>query len=256
MAECKKCKKDVAGGYNTPIGFFCCDCYDKGMKKKVSDYYLKQQPIVSVLGYQFPDVKKRTETPKTFTFVKVKLKDSKQESSDWNLLAKSEEEVKFHFENYIGPEIRKGVKDYIDVESGLKHATTAFSSAISQKIKFDQTNKSANTIATELENKTLLDRLDLIKQGKALLLSMGLQYSTVHEDLIVTDKIIKESFLYPSEDMPTEKDIIIKSWKGGQHYYSKIGKLDVVDSKGNVKWNTFKEAWEESLKYLKELQNN
>lgn len=34
MANCEKCNADVNGGYNTPIGFFCCDCYDKKNEKK------------------------------------------------------------------------------------------------------------------------------------------------------------------------------------------------------------------------------
>ena len=31
-------------------------------------------------------------------------------------------------------------------------------------------------------------------------------------------------------------------YKTGEHYYAKIGKLDVVDEQGNQKWNTKREA--------------
>lgn len=51
----------------------------------------------------------------------------------------------------------------------------------------------------------------------------------------------------------TEKDIKITKWIGGKHYYAKIGRIDVEDEFGNVKWNTEKQAKEIALKYIRKL---
>ena len=39
-------------------------------------------------------------------------------------------------------------------------------------------------------------------------------------------------------------------WEGGQHYYAKIGKLDVLDKNGNQKWNTKEETIEAAKWYI------
>ena len=53
-----------------------------------------------------------------------------------------------------------------------------------------------------------------------------------------------------------EKDIKINKWWGGSHYYAKVGKIDVIDDDGNVKWNTEKRAREIALKYMHDLNTN
>lgn len=47
---------------------------------------------------------------------------------------------------------------------------------------------------------------------------------------------------FPDEDKPTMDDVRFIVWGGGEHFYAKIGKLDVVDEHGNQKWNTKREA--------------
>lgn len=54
----------------------------------------------------------------------------------------------------------------------------------------------------------------------------------------------------------TEKDIKISKWRGGSHYYAKVGHIDVEDEFGNVKWNTEKRAREMAIKYMHDLNTN
>ena len=51
----------------------------------------------------------------------------------------------------------------------------------------------------------------------------------------------------------TTKDIKIKKWWGGKHWYAKVGNIDVVDTDGNVKWNTEQYAYDMALKYMNQL---
>jgi len=49
--KCCNCPKEIdapkTGYYNTPIGAYCCDCYDKVGKRKVAAYF-KKQPILTI----------------------------------------------------------------------------------------------------------------------------------------------------------------------------------------------------------------
>jgi hypothetical protein len=63
-------------------------------------------------------------------------------------------------------------------------------------------------------------------------------------------RIITKSILIFPEITYTEKDIRIIQWKGGTHWYAKIGNID-VEINGESKWSTWKEANNNAKKYLK-----
>lgn len=50
----------------------------------------------------------------------------------------------------------------------------------------------------------------------------------------------------------TTKDIKISRWPNGKHFYAKVGNIDVVDSGGNVKWNTHYAAQMAAERFMKE----
>lgn len=56
-----------------------------------------------------------------------------------------------------------------------------------------------------------------------------------------------------SGDRFTTKDISIKKWWGGKHYYAKVGTIDVIDADGNVKWNTEQYAYDMAVRYMNQL---
>ena len=45
-------------------------------------------------------------------------------------------------------------------------------------------------------------------------------------------------------------DIVIKRWYDGIHYYAKVGKFDIIDRLGQIKYNSYAEAHAECLKWL------
>lgn len=51
----------------------------------------------------------------------------------------------------------------------------------------------------------------------------------------------------------TDADIKVTKYPGGNHFYSKVRNIDVVDSNGKAKWNTYKYAYEQSMKFVVEL---
>jgi len=158
----------------------------KKMKKKVKNYYDKQTPIMSVCGYQFPNVSETPRKQKQFIFIKINNKQ-------WYLLAETEDDIIYHFETCIGPIIRKSIVEYVKDE---KNIYNSFTLAITNRMKHD-TNKTAIMIAADIENQTLIDRLNLLNNKKKILLSNNLKYKILTDDIIITNEIIKESLLYP-----------------------------------------------------------
>jgi hypothetical protein len=68
------------------------------------------------------------------------------------------------------------------------------------------------------------------------------------ESFEILEERLSNELVFP---VTSEKDIKISKWPNGTHYYAKIGNQDVVDDKGNVKWNTVEQAKKEAVKYLR-----
>ena len=63
--------------------------------------------------------------------------------------------------------------------------------------------------------------------------------------------VYRDKFIFPHY---TKSDIRISKWgEGGQHYYAKVGEIEVKekDSNGEIvmKWNTYDEAYAKALEY-------
>lgn len=65
----------------------------------------------------------------------------------------------------------------------------------------------------------------------------------------ISATVYRDKILFPNY---TEKDIRISKWGGGQHFYAKVGEIEVkeiVDSEVIMKWNTHSEAYKRALAY-------
>lgn len=66
-------------------------------------------------------------------------------------------------------------------------------------------------------------------------------------------KRISDKEIADREEVLKDK-IDIHRWPDGTHFYAKVGKLDVVDDDGNVKWNTYKKAMKAAKKFIEQLR--
>lgn len=71
------------------------------------------------------------------------------------------------------------------------------------------------------------------------------------EDIEVFDEFIGDNYLFPQY---TEKDIHIKQWTNGTHWYAYVGDLS-VEMDGEKKWDTEERARERAMSYLYRLKN-
>ena len=68
-------------------------------------------------------------------------------------------------------------------------------------------------------------------------------------DRYVPATVYRDKLLFPNY---TKKDIRVSRWGGGQHYYAKVGEIEVkeyIDGEIIMKWNTYEEAYEKALMY-------
>lgn len=74
--------------------------------------------------------------------------------------------------------------------------------------------------------------------------------SGLNENVKILKKIERKKIIWPEDK---RLDIKVSQWANGKHYYATVGKYDVVDIDGNVKWNTAKRAKEEAESFKKKM---
>lgn len=98
-----------------------------------------------------------------------------------------------------------------------------------------------------LINKVAIEPLiqDIIR-GNVFLLNTNWGMTPLTENLETIKVIYKQEFVFPIEG---EQDIRIIKWKGGKHYYAKIGNQDVFIN-GKQKWDTYDETLNKAKEFL------
>jgi len=162
---------------------------------------------------------------------------------DWMLECSDVKTLIEHSEKYVTSAIEESVKEFF-YNDNTKNKIAQY---VNQERKV--TNNGTLNIYGALNFKFFDSKIKALnKYGKIYLRENGSYTipSDTHETL---NYIEQDSILYP---FYTEKDINIMKYRGGNHYYVKIGFFDVVVD-GEQKWNTVDEAKEKALEYLKTL---
>lgn len=195
-----------------------------------------------------------------YHFVKIKRKGSDNDGI-WYFKPISEEQVVEHFKTVFGGEIKEGVRDRFKgthfVEDNNKpdgfwvyheHPTTPWARAIEPLMHLY--GCSWVEAATRLENEVLNNRINDFRKGIDMYLDNGVIQTWMVDGDEIAEEIEKDSLEYPLETQCRFEDVRYMQWNmpdmptKGLHWYAKIGKRDIVDKDGNMKWNTKKEAEE------------
>lgn len=205
-----------------------------------------------------------------YRFVKIKRGDK----SSWWFNPRTEEQLLEHFEKIFGAEIRDGVQDYIQSCHKVADKSEPEGYWIYHAHPVTPFNKAVEAItyvhggywiahAASLENQVLNNRVKAFERGDEMYLDNGV----VETRLVNGDEIIEERFeddlIYPVETQCRIEDVRYMQWNEpemgikGSHWYAKIGKTDIRDKEGNMKWDTKKEA-EKAAKWFiyNKIQNN
>lgn len=192
-----------------------------------------------------------------YHFVLIAHKDDLSDKGVWKLYADTNEAIEEHWNVYVRPYFQEGMQQVIGVVMGTYkgHYTNTFAGLI--HLKREMTGKSAVSIALELENETFINRLNEFRKGNIQLLGNGPAVMPTLPPLYeIRDEKWSDRMLFPDEENPTETDIRIIQWPGGEHYYAKVGSLDVVDEEGNQKWHDHKTALEAGKWFIQRQFNS
>ena len=176
----------------------------------------------------------------------------------WYLKPESKQDIIDHYNIILKCAYEEGVKDRISsthlCKNGyvyVEHPTTPWAKAV--EMFMGVWNMSWVMAAHKLETEMINTRLNMFDNGKPIYLSSGLTLFTPNDEIKYQDECWKDTLEYPEPEHYTDSDIRYIQWKDGSHWYAKIGKYDVVDEKGNQKWNTRNEAINAAYSFLKTL---
>lgn len=182
----------------------------------------------------------------SYTFVKVQAKvpaEGKQAKAYWLFKPKDAMQIMEHWRKYPRSIISEGTKKLEKkiIKGYRGHFTNDFEAAV--EIWMYSIGEDLVTSMVRIENEALSSRISAFGSGREIYLNHGIQVVMLDErftDVVATKEC--DALTFPDEVRPTLDDVRYLMWEGGRHTYAKIGKLDVVDAAGNMKWNTRAEA--------------
>lgn len=180
-----------------------------------------------------------------------KVKDSRIGLEyDWLLVIENEDDLWNYHETTFGPMVESAWDNLLQVKNGKAHINTDLGFIINFRTKSVGDSLLVNT--AKVLDDIHFSRLNLVKKYGKIFINKRGGYFTPHKDIIVTDEILlkNKGFRFPEYK---ESDIKLRQWKGGTHWYAKIGNIDVVDEDGNVKWDTLQEARIKAKEFLKTI---
>lgn len=200
-------------------------------------------------------------TKKKYKFVRFLDRYSNESGKTWWFVAKTSNDVMEHSEKILKPLFQVGfdsaAKDFCDAlfkfgnPDFRKHPTNQVSALIQQicLIKNMDGPLAFYDTANRLLHEAMNGRLKSVANGKEIYLENGVrEFGGKADDIIET--VYSDDLVYPDEKKPTFDDVRFIQWTGGEHWYAKVGNIDIVDENGNQKWSTRKEAEDAARKWL------
>lgn len=190
-----------------------------------------------------------------YQFVKIKSKGS-DKNGVWYFRPIDREQVLEHWKKFCMTEMSEGMgeisNNIIRKAKGLfeEHYTTYFGSTVSMMSEIKQIP--VWQAAVELENEILNNRLKGVDCGDIFLTEGLTQFGFINSIHEIVEEIVLDKLEYPRQKQLTIDDFKFLQWYGGEHWYVKLGNMDILDDDGNQKWNTREEAEEVVQKYIEE----
>ena len=207
-----------------------------------------------------------------YEFVRLKSKRDGKEDTVWYFRAKTLNDVTLHTDRILRPILQGGYNSFsekfgtalsrylnckqkdIHIDFFLAHADNDIEAAIRNidALRFD---KHRPLSMFETTNQMLLDayktRIEtLMNYGECYLANGVQQFGYSEEYYEICEQRFSDEFVFPAQHLATIDDVRIIQWPGGSHFYAKVGNVDIVDSRGNQKWNSEEEARKEAAKYI------
>lgn len=200
-----------------------------------------------------------------YEFVRFKSLTTGEESHKWWFAAKTAKQVMEHAEKFFKPTMQEGfnesahnaIKGIFRRNGFMPHPTSEAAASIESitLIKgFERTSPFALfDTANELLLTAIKGRLKTIDKGEAVYLEDGVRqfgYTSKNPYFEIVETYYSDKLEYPDFKKPTLDDVRFIQWDGGEHWYAKVNKEDIVDKFGNQKWNSKVEAEKAAKWYI------
>lgn len=193
-----------------------------------------------------------------YHFVKIKRKGG-NENGCWYFHPQTEAQLVEHFNKVIGGEIRTGIDDWVRSSKRVAdktkpegycvyhaHPVTPWSRVVTSLLEIE--GGTFLDASVKLENQLLNQRVSTFRRGKDMYLDNGVVETRLLSDDEIVEERYEDNLIYPVETHVRLEDVRYMQWNmpdmkiKGTHWYAKIGKTDIVDKDGNMKWDTKEEA--------------
>jgi hypothetical protein len=190
-----------------------------------------------------------TDSDTIWTFEHIRLKGFERIESEWVLKVVSVKELLEYYRLTRPSLIHDAFEDFLAVcDKKKKHFTNSLSQITAQlaetKVNAGNTKYSFVDSITDLLGKVERNQLAMLCEGHHLYMrDVG---SYVHDNghhYDVLDSHKSDKLIFP------QSEIRLLQWKGGRHWYAKIGNVDVIVD-DEQKWDTKIEAKQKALTYL------
>ena len=196
----------------------------------------------------------------------------------WWFVAKTYEDVVEHTKKVFQPMMQEGFdayaakyiefakkkftdfdSDYVYVPHPDNHVEGALRTVWAAKNNTTTTNPKPLdlfNVANNIYLETFQNRINDVEK-RPIYLEDGVRqfgYTEGNPYYEIVERVYSDEFVFPTKHLATIDDVRIIQWPGSLHFYAKVGKVDVVDSRGNQKWNTEEEAKKEAENFI--LLNN
>ena len=205
----------------------------------------------------------------SYKFVRVHRKGT-DDYGVWYFKPRSFDDLKLHWNTVCSSEIRKHINERFEksvlVERegdepyiSTPHPTTQFGMGVEAYLEVVNGNYALGML--ELENIAWQSRKESFEKGRDIYLAEGMTVYEIDDRFFeIADELEKEEFVYPTKKKWTMDDVRYMQWNmlgnKGTHWYAKIGKRDVYDSNGNMKWDTKEEAEKAAAWFIEEKLDN
>lgn len=186
-----------------------------------------------------------------YTFVRIHRKNT-GEYGVWYMRPNSVKDIIDHWKTVCAYEIGETVRHHLSGatygENGAvmwPHPTTSFGAAV--QAWCEANNQIYALGLVDVENEAYRSRIETFNNGMTIYLKEGMTVLLLDDRFFeIVEEVESDKLVYPSKKDWDMGDIRYMQWNmlgnTGDHWYAKIGKRDVYDKEGRMKWDTKAEA--------------